>query len=201
MGDDALVDLRRHDDGVVELVLDRPEAMNAVSTAMARALTAAGRPAAAAAAQRAAAAAYTTPPSDTPPPADPDATPEVLAASSQVHGLKTLMAGVRGDLGLLGGVLTTAGLGEVAAVAAGASTETVVSATGLVAVSPVSCTNGSLAHPTPGSQASSGAPLAHQETPSAVPRRSKPPPPSRRLNDSSTSVDSPAASGSDSRTT
>lgn len=39
MGDDALVDLRRHDDGVVELVLDRPEAMNAVSTAMARALT------------------------------------------------------------------------------------------------------------------------------------------------------------------
>lgn len=41
MGDDALVDLRRHDDGVVELVLDRPEAMNAVSTAMARALTAA----------------------------------------------------------------------------------------------------------------------------------------------------------------
>lgn len=41
MGDDALVDLRRHDDGVVELVLDRPEAMNAVSTAMARALSAA----------------------------------------------------------------------------------------------------------------------------------------------------------------
>lgn len=41
MGDDALVDLRRHEDGVVELVLDRPEAMNAVSTAMARALTAA----------------------------------------------------------------------------------------------------------------------------------------------------------------
>ncbi|GAB4071717.1 enoyl-CoA hydratase-related protein [Angustibacter speluncae] len=41
MGDDARVDLRRHDDGVVELVLDRPEAMNAVSTAMARALSAA----------------------------------------------------------------------------------------------------------------------------------------------------------------
>lgn len=38
---EQLVALRRHDDGVVELVLDRPSAMNAVSTAMARALTAA----------------------------------------------------------------------------------------------------------------------------------------------------------------
>ena len=33
----------RHDDGVAEIVLDRPEAMNAVSTAMARALTEAAR--------------------------------------------------------------------------------------------------------------------------------------------------------------
>ena len=34
-----LVQVLRHDSGVVELVLNRPEAMNAVSTAMARALT------------------------------------------------------------------------------------------------------------------------------------------------------------------
>ena len=37
--DDALVRLERHPDGVVGLVLDRPSALNAVSTAMARALT------------------------------------------------------------------------------------------------------------------------------------------------------------------
>jgi len=37
--EDALVRLERHDDGVVGLVLDRPSALNAVSTAMARALS------------------------------------------------------------------------------------------------------------------------------------------------------------------
>ncbi len=37
-----LIRLERHDDGVVEVVLDRPEAMNAVSTAMATALREAG---------------------------------------------------------------------------------------------------------------------------------------------------------------
>ncbi len=37
-----LIRTSAHDDGVVELVLDRPEAMNAVSTAMARALTETG---------------------------------------------------------------------------------------------------------------------------------------------------------------
>src|SRR5687767_9448049 len=35
----GLVRVVRHDDGVAEIVLDRPEAMNAVSSAMARALT------------------------------------------------------------------------------------------------------------------------------------------------------------------
>jgi enoyl-CoA hydratase/carnithine racemase len=39
----GLVRVVRHDDGVAEIVLDRPEAMNAVSTAMARALTEAAR--------------------------------------------------------------------------------------------------------------------------------------------------------------
>ncbi len=38
---EQLVALRPHQDGVVELVLDRPSAMNAISTAMARALSAA----------------------------------------------------------------------------------------------------------------------------------------------------------------
>ncbi|WP_191563705.1 enoyl-CoA hydratase/isomerase family protein [Janibacter melonis] len=38
-----LIRLERHDDGVVEVVLDRPEAMNAVSTAMATALREAGK--------------------------------------------------------------------------------------------------------------------------------------------------------------
>lgn len=42
MTDSPLVRIDRHDSGVVEVVLDRPEAMNAVSTAMAQALTAAG---------------------------------------------------------------------------------------------------------------------------------------------------------------
>ena len=37
-----LIRIDRHDSGVVEVVLDRPEAMNAVSTQMATALTAAG---------------------------------------------------------------------------------------------------------------------------------------------------------------
>jgi enoyl-CoA hydratase/carnithine racemase len=39
--EDALVRLERHEGGVVGLVLDRPSALNAVSTAMARALTSA----------------------------------------------------------------------------------------------------------------------------------------------------------------
>ena len=39
--EESLVRLERHDDGVVGLVLDRPSALNAVSTAMARALSAA----------------------------------------------------------------------------------------------------------------------------------------------------------------
>src|SRR5699024_3811130 len=39
---EPLVRLDRLDDGVVEIVLDRPEAMNAVSTAMAQALVAVG---------------------------------------------------------------------------------------------------------------------------------------------------------------
>lgn len=42
MTDSPLVRIDRHDGGVAEVVLDRPEAMNAVSTAMAQALTAAG---------------------------------------------------------------------------------------------------------------------------------------------------------------
>lgn len=42
MTDPALVRTVRHEQGVVEVVLDRPEAMNAVSTAMADALTATG---------------------------------------------------------------------------------------------------------------------------------------------------------------
>lgn len=42
MSESALIRTEAHPDGVVELVLDRPEAMNAVSTAMAQALTAAG---------------------------------------------------------------------------------------------------------------------------------------------------------------
>ncbi|WP_376714813.1 enoyl-CoA hydratase/isomerase family protein [Janibacter limosus] len=39
---ESLVRIERHDGGVAEVVLDRPEAMNAVSTAMAQALTTAG---------------------------------------------------------------------------------------------------------------------------------------------------------------
>lgn len=39
---EPLVRIDRHDDGVAEVVLNRPEAMNAVSTAMAQALTAVG---------------------------------------------------------------------------------------------------------------------------------------------------------------
>ncbi|KRE35698.1 enoyl-CoA hydratase [Janibacter sp. Soil728] len=39
---ESLVRIERHDGGVAEVVLDRPESMNAVSTAMAQALTAAG---------------------------------------------------------------------------------------------------------------------------------------------------------------
>lgn len=42
MTDSPFVRIDRHDDGVAEVVLDRPEAMNAVSTAMAQALAAAG---------------------------------------------------------------------------------------------------------------------------------------------------------------
>ena len=53
----------------------------------------------------------------------------------------------------------------------------------------------------PGSQASSGAPLAHQDTPSSLPRRSKAPVPSDSVKSSSTSVDSPAPSSSSSSTT
>jgi hypothetical protein len=84
---------------------------------------------------------------------------------------------------------------------AGAETLMRVSATGLAAVSPMIPTNGSRAHPTPGSHASSGAPLAHQETPSAAPTRSNSPRPSVSVNSSDTSVDSPAGSSWSSRTT
>ena len=42
MIDTPLIRIDRHESGVVEVVLDRPEAMNAVSTQMATALTAAG---------------------------------------------------------------------------------------------------------------------------------------------------------------
>ena len=42
MTDSPLIRTVRHDQGVIEVVLDRPEAMNAVSTAMAGALTAVG---------------------------------------------------------------------------------------------------------------------------------------------------------------
>jgi hypothetical protein len=91
--------------------------------ALARALAAAGQTTAAAAAQRAAAEAYTTPPSDTPPPTDPDATPDVAAASNQVHLLKIRMAGVKVDLGLLSGALTTAGLSQAATAATDATTD------------------------------------------------------------------------------
>ena len=83
----------------------------------------------------------------------------------------------------------------------GAETETVVSAAGLVADSPPRSTKGSSAQPTPGSHASRGAPLAHQETPSSDPNRSNPRVPSDRVKSSSTSVDSPAASSSANSTT
>lgn len=42
MTDSPLVRIDRHDGGIAEVVLDRPESMNAVSTAMAQALTAVG---------------------------------------------------------------------------------------------------------------------------------------------------------------
>ena len=57
----------------------------------------------------------------------------------------------------------------------GADTVICTAAAELVAVSPRIPTNGSRAQPAPGSQASSGAPLAHQVTPSSVPTRSKVP--------------------------
>jgi hypothetical protein len=83
----------------------------------------------------------------------------------------------------------------------GAETSILVSATGLVAVSPPAAANGSRAQPTPGSQASSGAPLAHHETPWSVPNRSKPSEPSDSVKSSSTSVDSPASSSPSRSTT
>ena len=75
------------------------------------------------------------------------------------------------------------------------------SATGLLAVSPDTSTKGSRAQPTPGSQASSGAPLAHHDTPASVPSRSNVPVPSEIVKSSSTSVDSPGSSSSWSATT
>ena len=83
----------------------------------------------------------------------------------------------------------------------GAETRSVTSATGLPAVSPRTSTKGSRAQPTPGSQASSGAPLPHQDTPVSLPRRSKAPVPRETVKSSSTSVDSPAASTSSRVTT
>lgn len=83
----------------------------------------------------------------------------------------------------------------------GTETLSVVSAAGVVVVSPETATNGSRAQPTPGSQASSGVPLAHQVTSSAAPTRSKPPAPMVSVKSRATSVVSPAASCSASRTT
>jgi hypothetical protein len=83
----------------------------------------------------------------------------------------------------------------------GADTSMRVSAAGLVVVSPLISTKGSSAQPTPGSQASRGAPLAHHDTPSSVPTRSKAAEPRETVKSSSTRVVSPAASSPSRSTT
>jgi hypothetical protein len=83
----------------------------------------------------------------------------------------------------------------------GAETRSVTSATGLLAVSPLTATKGSRAQPMPGSQVSSGAPLPHHDTPVSVASRSNVPAPSETVKSSSTSVDSPAVRTSSRETT